>query len=152
MWITIDDNLKWDTLEHFGMEQVQWQCEQYAAEGYGKSNLTYLIFPIWIHSPICEYNNPAPSLRFTLQHKYITELTLTTNYLTSANSIWQPKTRYLWTFRNELVQHQCEYYELQKDTERVTLHTLSYQYEYTILYVNTIVPLLPYVSLYNTST
>ena len=51
-----------------------------------------------------------------------------------------------------LVKCQCEYYLPQKDTDRVTLHTLYSQYEYTILDAYTIVPLLLYVSLYNTNT
>ena len=50
-----------------------------------------------------------------------------------------------------LVTCQCEHYLPQKDTDKVTLHTLYSQYEYTILEVDTIVPLLLYVSLYNTN-
>ena len=81
MWLTIYVNLKWDTFRHFGVEHIRWQCEQYATEGYRKSNLTYLVFTIWIYSPICEYNNPASSLHFTLQHKYIMKPTSTINHV-----------------------------------------------------------------------
>ena len=53
----------------------------HAVEGYGKSNLTYLILSIWTHNPIREYNIPAPSLHLTLQHKYTMEFPLTTTCL-----------------------------------------------------------------------
>ena len=55
-------------------------------------------------------------------------------------------------FRMEQVQCQCEQYVLQKDTERVTLHTFTSKYEYASLYMNKIVQILPYVLLYNIST
>ena len=51
-------------------------------------------------------------------------------------------------FGIQLVKCQCEHYWPQKDTDKVTLHTLDSQYDYSTLDVSTIIPLLLYVSLY----